>query len=168
MFRRTVLATATATLAGCGLAPDPPSTTGFPETLPNAVFAFSWDRDAGVYEIDFVRGNRLTTTNTGALASVVTSDDAESTTLWVGGVPGGPSVGDDSTEPRASFPLTPGATLRVPVERRGDVRVIWTAPDGSRSRVVGQWELTEQPRTDRSTAAASGDATDTAAPTEEP
>ncbi|WP_277555427.1 hypothetical protein [Halobaculum limi] len=143
MFRRSLLAAATATLAGCGLAPSPPSTDGFPETLPNAFFAFAWDDAASAYEVSFVRGNRLTAANTGALAVLVTTDETESTTPWVGENPR--SDDSDARSPKASLPLVPEATIRVPVERRGDVRVIWTAADGSRSRVVGMWPRAEQP-----------------------
>ncbi|MFC7069093.1 hypothetical protein [Halobaculum lipolyticum] len=147
MFRRSLLAAATATLAGCGLAPSPPSTDGFPETFPNAFFAFAWDGDAVAYEVTFERGNRLTADNTGAIAVLVTTDDGERSTLWAGDGPFVGGDGDEPADPRTSFPLSPGARLRLPARRRGDVRVVWTAPDGSRSRVIGAWDRTEQPGT---------------------
>lgn len=144
MFRRSLLAAATATLAGCGLAPSPPTTDGYPETLPNVFFTFAWDDDATAYEVSFVRGNRLTADNTGALAVVVTTDESETSTPWAGQNPRDDDA-DGQSEPRASLPLVPEATIRVPVERRGDVRVVWTAPDGTRSRLVGMWARPEQP-----------------------
>ena len=146
MFRRTVLAAATATLAGCGLAPSPPTTDGYPETPPNTVFAFEWDPDDSAYVVEFVRGNRLTADNTGALVVVVTPEDTSATTerLWVGAPDADPG-GGDSGEPRAGFPLTPGARLRVPVDAPGTVRVVWTDPEGERSRSAGRWRRTSQP-----------------------
>ncbi|MFC7137367.1 hypothetical protein ACFQRB_14765 [Halobaculum litoreum] len=57
--------------------------------------------------------------------------------------------------PRAAFPLAPGATLRVPVDRPGDVRVVWTAPDGGTSRALAQWDRDQQP-TATATAASTG------------
>ncbi|WP_348608500.1 hypothetical protein [Halobaculum rarum] len=151
MYRRTVLAAATATLAGCGLAPSPPSADGYPETPPNAFFEFDWDSDASAYVVEFVRGNRLTADNTGALRVRVadaTPDGDAVTTPWVGAVDGvgdDGSSGDGSGDPRAEFPLSPGATLRVPVESPGPVRVIWVDPDGDRSRAVGRWRRESQP-----------------------
>jgi len=146
VYRRTVLAAATATLAGCGLAPSPPSTNGYPETPPNAFFEFGWDPDGSAYVVEFARGNRLTADNTGALRVRVadaTPDGDAVTTPWVGAVDG---VGDDgSGDPRADFPLSPGATLRVPFESPGPVRVVWVAPDADRSRAVGRWRRESQP-----------------------
>ena len=147
VYRRTVLAAATATtLAGCGLAPSPPSADGYPETPPNTFFGFDWDSDGSAYVVEFVRGNRLTADNTGALRVHVadaTPDGDAVTTPWVGAVDG---VGADGPgDPRAEFPLSPGATLRVPVESSGPVRVIWVAPEGDRSRAVGRWRRASQP-----------------------
>jgi len=142
VYRRTVLAAATATLAGCGLAPSPPSADGYPETPPNVFLEFDWNPEASAYVVEFLRGNRLTADNTGALRVRVadaTPDGDAVTTPWVG-------VGDDDAgDPRAGFPLSPGATLRVPVESPGSVRVIWVAPGGGRSRAVGRWRRESQP-----------------------
>lgn len=161
MYRRTVLAAATATLAGCGLAPSPPTTDGYPETPPNAFFAFEWDSDADAYIVEFVRGNRLTADNTGALEVVVDSvDDGESVErLWVGAPDADP--GGDFGDPLAAFPLTPGAHLRVPVDSPGTVRVVWTDPEGGRSRSAGRWRIESQPTAEPATRAVDTEATAT-------
>ncbi|MFC6786111.1 hypothetical protein ACFQFH_09475 [Halobaculum halobium] len=75
MYRRTVLAAAPAALAGCGLAPSPPSTDGYPETPPNAFFEVDWDPDDDAYVVEFARGNRLTADNTGGLVVVVSPEE---------------------------------------------------------------------------------------------
>ncbi|UIO99240.1 hypothetical protein Hbl1158_11960 [Halobaculum sp. CBA1158] len=161
MYRRTVLAAATATLAGCGLAPSPPTTDGYPETPPNAFFAFEWDADGPAYEVTFARGNRLAADNTGRLLVRVDGGapggDAVATP-WVGAVDG--VGGDDLGDPRREFPLSPGATLRVPVESPGTVRVVWVAPDGDSSRAVGRWR-----RESQSAATATGDGSTAGTPT---
>lgn len=151
MYRRTVLAAATASLAGCGLAPSPPTTDSYPETPPNAFFAFEWVPDDLAYVVEFVRGNRLTADNTGALvAAVVTPEDDAAPTerLWVGDPRANPGGGDFG-EPRAAFPLTPGAQLRVPADSPGTARVIWTDSAANRSRSVGRWRHASQPISDR-------------------
>mgnify|MGYP006277259485 CR=1 FL=1 len=146
MYRRTVLAAATATLAGCGLAPSPPTTDGYPETPPNAFFAFERDPDADAYVVEFARGNRLTADNTGRLVVVVSPEDGETVErLWVGDPDADPG-GDGFGDPRTAFPLTPGARFRLPVDAPGTVRVVWTDPAGDRSRQVGQLRIERQPQ----------------------
>ncbi|QZP38620.1 hypothetical protein [Halobaculum magnesiiphilum] len=146
MYRRTVLAAATATLAGCGLSPSPPTTDGYPETPPNAFFAFEWNPDDDEYVVEFARGNRLTADNTGALAVVVDPvDDGDPVErLWVGAPDADPGGGDFG-EPLTAFPLAPDAQLRVPVDSPGTVRVVWTDPEAERSRAVGRWRIESQP-----------------------
>ena len=158
MFRRTLLAAATATLAGCGLAPSPPSTDGYPETPPNVFVEFGWDPDDSAYVVEFVRGNRLTADNTGALAVVVSPRDGGETVeqLWVGD-PEGASGGGDFGDPRTAFPLTPGARLRVAVDSPGTLRVVWTDPEAGRSRSVGQWRVEDPPIAESTTAPAAAE-----------
>lgn len=153
MYRRTVLAAATATLAGCGLAPSPPTTDGYPETPPNAFFAFEWNPDGDAYVVEFARGNRLTADNTGALAVVVNPEGGVGEPverLWVGAPDADPGGGDFG-DPRTAFPLTPGARLRVPVDSPGTVRVVWTDPEADRSRSVGRWRIESQPTAESAT-----------------
>ncbi|WP_254279103.1 hypothetical protein [Haloarcula marina] len=135
MFRRSFLTAASVTLAGCGLAPSPPSTESYPESPPNVLLSFAWDPERSVHEIRFSRGSRVTPENTGELLARTVEGDSE--TVWVSGERDGV----------ADFPLTPGATLTHSVSDRHGVRVVWVAPDEDRSILVGRHRLPSETTT---------------------
>jgi len=125
MKRRTVLAVAAGTLGGC-LAPAQPPTDRYPSTPPNVLAAFDYRPDGPAYEVRFVRGNRLTSANTGTLE--VRGERAEPV-VWASG------SRDSAVE---AFPVEPGDSLRYPVGGRQTVRLVWNAPDGDRSVLLAE------------------------------
>lgn len=136
VLRRTLLTAAATTLAGCGLAPSGPSTEGYPQSPPNALFSFDWRPDEPGYEVRFDRGNTLTADNTGSLF-VTAEDDTE--TLWVAGDDSGY---DDMGPPVDSFPVEPGASLIHSCERATRLRVVWESADGDSSVAFDSYRYT--------------------------
>ncbi|WP_276272738.1 hypothetical protein [Haloarcula litorea] len=128
MYRRALLAALPATLAGCGLAPSGPTTESYPSSPPNVLLGYDWRDGGSTCEVRFERGNRVTTENTGAL--LVGSVDADGRTVWVGG------EGDAAAE----FPLSPGDSLTHALGLGTGVRVVWQAPSGDRSVLLGRSE----------------------------
>ena len=139
MFRRALLASASATLAGCGLAPEPPSPPEHPASPPNVFAAFDWLPAESAYRVTVEYGSRITPTNTGAIA--VTSTGRE--TLWVAAEAA--RDGDDDAEPVASFPLEPGDSVVHRVDERATVRLVWRSPDGDTAILLDAWKLASQP-----------------------
>jgi hypothetical protein len=133
VFRRTFVTAAAATLAGCGLAPSEPSTEGYPQSSPNALFSFEWRPEKSGYEITFDRGNTLTTENTAALR-VVAEDSTRQ--YWLR-QPDYES--DEGGEPLADFPLEPGATIVHECKRQNRLRIVWSSADGDSSTVVDEY-----------------------------
>ncbi|WP_284009962.1 hypothetical protein [Haloarcula pelagica] len=134
MLRRTLLTAAATTLAGCGLAPSDPSTEGYPQSPPNALFSFEWRPDESGYEVRFDRGNAMTAANTAAL--YVTSDD-DTETLWAASEGSGH---DEIGPPAGSFPVEPGASLLHPCKRATRLRVVWESADGDNSVAFDSYE----------------------------
>ncbi|MBX0323918.1 hypothetical protein EGH21_12845 [Halomicroarcula sp. F13] len=124
MFRRSFLTGASAALAGCGLAPSGPSTESYPESPPNVFLSFDWRDAESAVDVTFVRGNHVTPDNTAEL--LVRSAESDRATVWV----------SRERDGEAEYPLTPGATLRHSLGETADVRVVWTAPDGTNSALV--------------------------------
>ncbi|MFC7077277.1 hypothetical protein [Haloarcula halophila] len=133
MFRRTFVTAAATALAGCGLAPSEPSTEGYPQSPPNALFSFEWRPEESGYEVRFDRGNALTATNTSAL--YVVSDDTE--TLWAASEDAGYG---DMGPPVDSFPVEPGASLLHPCDRTTEVRLIWEGADEDTSVALDEYQ----------------------------
>lgn len=134
MFRRRLLACGVAALAGCGLAPEAPSTTAAPVTPPNVFATFEWLPARPAYRVTVDYGSTITPGNTGRL-SVRTLDE---TTTWVSG------RADD--DPAAEFPLSPGASVVHPVSEPATVRVVWEPPgDAATSASLDHWPDREQP-----------------------
>lgn len=145
MFRRALLASAAATLAGCGLAPEPPATPERPTSPPNVFASFEWLPDESAYRVTIDAGNRITRTNTAELT--VASPGAE--TRWVADE--GARHEGDSGEPVASFPVEPGDSVLHRVEERATVRLVWTNPDGGSTVSVDAWKLESQTGTGTAT-----------------
>ena len=145
MFRRALIASAAATLAGCGLAPEPPSTPERPASPPNVCASFEWLPDESAYRVTIDSGNRITRTNTAELA--VTSSGAW--TVWAADERA--RRGDDAAEPVASFPVEPGDAVIHRVEERATVRLVWTDPNGDSSVSLDVWDLESQRETGTAT-----------------
>ncbi|GGN93636.1 MULTISPECIES: hypothetical protein [Haloarcula] len=124
MFRRSFLTAASATLAGCGLTPSPPSTESYPESPPNVLLSFEWVAEAAAVDVTFVRGNHVTAANTAEL--LVRSAESDRTTVWV----------SREHDAASEYPLTPGATLRHSLGEPSGVRVVWAAPNGRKRSVL--------------------------------
>jgi len=139
MRRRALLAALPTALAGCSAVPTGPSTDAYPATPPNVFTTFAWDPDRSALVVEFTRGNRLTPENT-ALLAVTTVDDPDDRTVWVAS-----ADADDPGDPAAEFPLSPGATLAHELPEPARCRLIWTAPDGDRSRAVDYWDPERDP-----------------------
>ncbi|WP_152420937.1 hypothetical protein [Halorubrum coriense] len=129
MYRRALLTSLAPVLAGCSLAPSEPSTASYPTTRPNVFISFDWHPDRSALDVTFERGNRLTTENTGRLA-IVTPDLDDRETAW---------VGPTQTNPRASFPLTPEATVTHEIPRPARTRVVWDGPGERKGVAVAVW-----------------------------
>ena len=134
VFRRRLLACGVVALAGCGLAPEAPSTAAASVTPPNVFATFEWLPDRSAYRVTFEYGSTITPENTGRL-SVTT---VRETTTWVSG--------RDGDDPRADFPLSSGASLVHPVSEPATVRVVWEPPgDVDTSVSLDAWPDHEQP-----------------------
>lgn len=127
MRRRTALLGVATALSGCTLAPDGPSTNGYPSSPPTFLGDAEWLPEQSAYRITFEQGNTITGSNTGTLS--VYSTGAE--TLWAGD----PSMADDEArrDVATGYPVEPGDSLVHEVDERDDIRVVWRSPDGSRS-----------------------------------
>ena len=136
MFRRRLLACGVAALAGCGLAPESPSTIAAPVGPPNVFATFEWLADRSAYRVTVDYGSTITPENTGRL-SVTT---VRETTTWVSG------RADD--DPAAPFPLSPGASVVHPVSEPATVRVVWEPPGDAGADIsasLDHWPDREQP-----------------------
>mgnify|MGYP006275233059 FL=1 len=139
VYRRALLTSLTPALTGCSLAPSEPSTASYPTTSPNIFISFEWHPDQSALTVTFERGNQLTTENTSRLA-IITPDVGDGETVW---------VGPAQTNPIASFPLTPKATVTHEIPRRALTRVVWSTPEQRGPREVAVWRpKTESTETD--------------------
>jgi len=135
MDRRALLAAGSAALAGCLPLRSSPRTPGRNVNEPQIRAAYEWLPDESAYRVRHAAGNRFTTENTGSLRVAVDTDEGEThRRAWVGT--------DDPAQP---FPLVVGDELRVPSARRGEVRLVWTAPDGVNSATLDVYRVEEQP-----------------------
>jgi hypothetical protein len=121
MDRRALLAAGLAALAGCLPLRGEPATPGRNVNHPQMLADVAWLPDESAYRVRMLAGNRFTPENTRSVRVVVETDRYRELS-WVGGA-----------SPAQSFPLDVGDELLVPVGSRGDVRVVWTGPDGDRS-----------------------------------
>lgn len=117
----TALPASLAALAGCLPLRGEPATPGRNVNHPQMLADVEWLPDESTYRVRMLAGNRFTAENTRSVQVVVETDEYERV-VWVGG-----------TDPAQAFPLDVGDELLVPVGSRGDVRVVWTGPDGIRS-----------------------------------
>ena len=148
MFRRRLLACGVAALAGCGLAPDAPSTPTGPTAPPNLFASFAWLPDRPAYRVTFDYGSTITPENTGRLR-VVTAREG---TTWVSE--------RDGDDPVSEFPLSPGASVVHPVSEPDTVRVVWQPPgDPDTAASLDYWPAHEQPAAARSPAGTTADGT---------
>lgn len=135
MDRRALLVGGAAALAGCLPLRGSPRTPGRNVNEPQIQAAYEYLPAESAYRIRHVAGNEFTAENTGALRVVVQTDEVdEPQRTWVGG--------DDPAQP---FPLEVGDELTVPSPVRGDVRVVWTDPEGVNSAVLDVYRIEEQP-----------------------
>lgn len=144
MDRRALLAAGSTALAGCLPLRGRPRTPGANVNEPQMRATYEYRPSEDGYLVRHDAGNRFTAENTGALVVRVDPRDGQAVSrLWAGAdVRAGDS--DDSV-PAQSFPVTVGDELRVPVPSRGDVRVVWTDPEGVNSASLHAYRLEEQP-----------------------
>jgi hypothetical protein len=135
MDRRALLAAGSAALAGCLPLRGSPRTPGRNVNEPQIRATYEWLPDESAYRVRHAAGNRFTAENTGSLRVIVDADEVDDPRrTWVGG--------EDSAQP---FPLAVGDELRVRSPRRGDVRVVWTDPEGVNSASLDVYRIEEQP-----------------------
>lgn len=139
MHRRTFVASLAAgsvtALAGCASL----GGRSTPERVdpPPVEARIEWVPDRPAYSVELIRGE-FTAENSN-LVSVLVSYPKEGEVVehWAGT--------PDEGEAKEEFPLEPGDTIVVDVERRGTVRLAWQQPSGERSAVVDSFEISEQP-----------------------
>lgn len=131
MNRRALLAALSPALAGCSLAPSGPSTDSYPTSGPNVFASFDWRPDRSELAVTFDRGNRVTAENTNRLLVRTSGADAAET-VWV--------AREDATDPVATFPLEPGATLTHELAEPATTHLVWESPDRNASRAVAVWQ----------------------------
>ena len=135
MDRRALLVAGSAALAGCLPLRGSPRTPGRNVNEPQLRAEYEWLPAESAYRIRHAAGNRFTAENTGSVRVVVDTGVVDaSRRTWVGS--------DDSAQP---FPLVVGDELRVGAEGRGDVRLIWTDPEGVNSATLDLYRIEEQP-----------------------
>lgn len=139
MYRRALLAALPTALAGCSLAPDRPTTEGYPATAPNIFAEVAWHPQPASFTVTFTQGNRLTAENTGMLAVVTESSEGYERTVWVA-TDEALAADDLATDAAvADFPLDPGAELTHSVSEKSRLRLVWVGPDENRSMAVANW-----------------------------
>jgi len=140
--RRALLTTGgailTTVLAGCSLAPGKPSTDSYPASPPNMFFSFDWDFERSTLTVRFDRGNRLTTRNTERVA-IVSEDDDETETVW---------IGPEEANPVAAFPLTPKSTVVHELSTPAETVIRWTPAGESSLLPIDVWYPAEETRGD--------------------
>lgn len=116
MRRRQFLAVGVLAIPGCTASPSPPEDR---ETPPNVFLDFEWTGSA--YDVTFEYGTTITERNTNRLAFYDEATGEEVT--WV-------AREEDAI---AGFPLAPGATVELDVDRETEQRLVWEPPGGRSS-----------------------------------
>lgn len=126
MRRRQVLAVGVVVIAGCTSSPSPPDDV---ETPPNVFLDFEWTGSA--YDVTFEYGTTITDRNTKRLAfhDEATGDEV----VWV-------AREEDAI---AAFPLEPGASVELAVDRETKQRLVWEPPGGRNSASLTVFEYDE-------------------------
>ncbi|MFC7226354.1 hypothetical protein N0B31_02985 [Salinirubellus salinus] len=144
MDRRALLAAGSAALAGCLPLRGSPRTPGANANEPQLRAEYEYLPGDSAYRVRHAAGNEFTAENTGALVvRVDPRDERANSRLWAGT----DVRADDSDDGGAtqSFPVGVGDEIRVPAPSRGDVRVVWTGPDGENSVSLDVYRAEEQP-----------------------
>ena len=144
MDRRALLIAGAASFAGCLPLRGSPRTPGRNANGPQIRAEYEWLPDESAYWVRHAAGNRFTAENTGAL--VVRVDPLTETSVSRQWARADVRANDsDDESPAQSFPVAVGDEITVPAPSRGDVRVVWTDPEGRNSAVVDAYRIDEQP-----------------------